>query len=442
MKTLEHLIGGLREREPHIPLFHQAAESLARSIWPTLHDHPEWAALRIVERLCVPDRELRFRVDWVDDEGEVHSEVGWRIQHSDLLGPYKGGLRFGSNVDRSALRFLAFEQTFKGALTGLPLGGAKGGATFEPKGRSEGEVMRFCQAFMTHLADDLGPSIDVPAGDMNVGPRELGYLFGAYRQRRSTGRGALTGKPVGAGGIPLRIEATGFGLIYAVEAALRDEKRALDGQRVAISGAGNVALHAAAKARSAGARVLTLSDTSGTGVWRDGLSQEALSEVAAAKDGGRPLLEVVESLGGSAHEGTPWDLEVDVALPCATQNELGLEDARALIDGGVGLVAEGANMPCTADAVAAFADGKVTRLPGKLANAGGVSVSAFEMAQNAQLEPWTREAVDEKLRERMEDMHRRCVEHGGDGERVDYERGANVASFLRLATAMNAQGVI
>jgi glutamate dehydrogenase (NADP+) len=443
MKTLEDLMRALREREPHVPLFHQAAEAMARSVWPVLEEHPEWRQLCVFERLLVPDRELRFRVDWVDDEGAIHTEVGWRIQHSDLLGPYKGGLRFGPDVDRSALRFLAYEQTFKGALTGLPLGGAKGGATFDPHGRSEGEVMRFCQAFMGHLAGHVGPTLDVPAGDMNVGARELGYLYGAYRRYRTTGRGALTGKPVSAGGIPLRIEATGFGLIYAVEASLDWAHDSLEGKRVTISGAGNVALHAARKALEMGGRVLTLSDTEGTAHWADGLSNEALDAVVAAKAEGRHLHEVVCDLGATTSEGTPWGIETDIALPCATQNELDDDDARALVDGGVLLVGEGANMPCTAEATAYFTEAGVARLPGKLANAGGVSVSSFEMAQNAQLEPWSSEHVDQKLRDRMHAIHERCVEYGrDDGDVVDYERGANVASFLRLAEAMMAQGVI
>ncbi len=442
MKTVEQLMAELQEREPHIPLFHQSVEALARSVWPVLGRHPRWTELKVFERLCSPDRELRFRVDWVDDEGTVHTEIGWRIQHSDLLGPYKGGLRFGPNVDRSALRFLAFEQAFKGALTGLPLGGAKGGATFDPHGRSEDEVMRFCQAFMGHLAEHVGPSLDVPAGDMNVGARELGYLYGAYRRHRTTGRGALTGKPVSAGGIPLRVEATGYGLVYALEAALEWSHDTLEGKRVTISGAGDVALHAAQKALEMGARVLTLSDTQGSAHWKDGLTAEALEEVAKAKADRQHLVDVVRDLGATVDERTPWHVATDIALPCATQNELGEDDARTLVEGGVQLVGEGANMPCTTEATETFVKARVPRLPGKLANAGGVSVSSFEMAQNAQLEPWSCEEVDTKLRERMRAIHELCVEHGREDGTVDYERGANLAALLRLAEAMVAQGVI
>lgn len=442
MKTLEDLMSSLRAREPHIPLFHQSVESLARSVWPVLEAHPEWSELCIFERLTEPDRELRFRVDWVDDDGGIHTEVGWRIQHSDLLGPYKGGLRFGPDVDRSALRFLAFEQSFKGALTGLPLGGAKGGATFDPKGRSEGEVMRFCQAFMGHLAAHVGPTLDVPAGDMNVGARELGYLYGAYRRHRTTGRGALTGKPVEAGGIPLRTQATGYGLIYAVQASLDWAHDSLEGKRVTISGAGDVALHAARKAIEVGAQVLTLSDTEGSAHWKDGLTSEALDAVLAAKAEQKHLADFAEDLGATVKAGTPWHVETDIALPCATQNELGEADARAIIGGGAMLLAEGANMPCTTEAANLLSEAGIPRLPGKLANAGGVTVSSFEMAQNAQLEPWSAEEVDRKLRDRMHAIHERCIEHGREGETVDYERGANVASLLRLAEAMMAQGVI
>ena len=442
MKTIEYVMGQVCEREPHLPLFHQAAEAMARSVWPVLQKHPEWMDHRIFERLLVPDRELRFRVDWVDDEGTIHTDVGWRIQHSDLLGPYKGGLRFGPDVDRDALRFLAYEQTFKGALTGLPLGGAKGGATFDPHGRSDGEGMRFCQAFMSQLAEHVGPTLDVPAGDMNVGARELGFLYGAYRRRRSTGRGALTGKPLSAGGIPLRTEATGFGLIYALEAALEWTHDSIEGKRVSVSGAGNVALFAARKALELGARVLTLSDTAGTAHWKDGLNEDILDAVASAKADGQHLPDFAAGLGATVRGGTPWRVETDVALPCATQNELDGDDARALVEGGAAMVGEGANMPCTAEASETFAKAGIPRLPGKLANAGGVSVSGFEMAQNAQLEPWPREVVDRKLRERMRAIHEDCVAHGREDEQIDYERGANVASMVRLAEAMMAQGVI
>ena len=433
----------LRASEPHLDLFHQAAEGVARSIWPILHAHDEWGALAIFERLLFPDRELRFRVDWVDDAGVVHRETGWRIQHSDLLGPYKGGLRFTPALNRDTLRFLAFEQTFKGALTGLPQGGAKGGATFDPHGRSEGEVMRFCQAFMRRLADHIGPHLDVPAGDMNVGSRELGYLFGAYRQMQSGAPfGVLTGKPVASGGIELRTEATGYGLIYAVAAALTHRDEDLSGRTVAVSGAGNVALHAAEKAIEREAVVISLSDTSGTLHVKGGLDAERLEKVKVTKGKGGHLRDVAREVGGSMERGTPWGLGCEIALPCAMQNELVGADAKALATGKCSLVAEGANMPCTAEAVALFEEHGLTRLPGKFANAGGVSVSGLEMAQNAQLVPWKRERVDEHLGELMVAMHERCVEHGTEGGRVDYERGANVAAFLRLAEAMQSQGVI
>jgi len=442
VRTIDSFMDGLRDREPHLPLFHQAAEAVARSVWPTLHQHPAWGELRIFERLLDPDRELRFRVDWVDDEGAVHTETAWRIQHSDLLGPYKGGLRFTPRLNRDTLRFLAFEQSFKGALTGLPQGGAKGGSTFDPHGRSDAEVMRFCQAFMSRLADHIGAHLDVPAGDMNVGARELGYLFGAYRRvHAGAGRGVLTGKPIASGGIELRTEATGYGLIYTVLEALRHRDEDLADRVVAVSGAGNVALHAAEKAIEEGAVVISLSDTSGTLHVKEGLDAERLDRVRDAKASGNHLRDVAGDVGGRMVGTTPWHLEPAIALPCAMQNELGVEDATALVKSGCTLVAEGANMPCTAEAVGVFHESGVARLPGKLANAGGVSVSGFEMAQNAQLVPWTRDRVDEALRDRMRDMHARTVEHGTEGSHVDYERGANVTAFLRLAQAMESQGV-
>lgn len=441
MKTVAHYLQELTALEPDAPLLMHAVEDVLRSIEPTLHEERRWQELRVFERLCEPDRQIVFRVEWVDDDGAVHVERGFRVQQSNLLGPYKGGLRFDPSVDRVMLRFLAFEQSFKNALTGLPLGAGKGGATFDPDGRSEGEVMRFCQAFMRELARHIGPEVDVPAGDMGVGEREIGFLLGAYRRLGHQGAGVLTGKPVEAGGIPLRQEATGYGLVYLVEEALRTHEASLEGMRCAISGAGNVALHAAKKLLAGGARVVSLSDTSGTGHFQGGLREGGLARIASVKSGGGSLRDCIEEVGGENVAGSPWQLECDVALPCATQHELTREDAQALVRGGVRLVAEGANMPCTPDASRVLRESDLIFLPGKAANAGGVTVSGLEMAQNAQRVPWGRERVDEMLRHTMSSIHAQCVEYGTRGTRIDYVDGANIAAFRRLAQSMEAQGV-
>ena len=443
MRTVEHLLQQLRAREPDVPLFHQAVEPVARSVWPLLHSEPRWNELKIFDRLLLPDREIRFRVEWVDDAGEVQVETGWRIQHSNLLGPYKGGLRFTPDLDRSALRFLAFEQTFKGALTGLPLGGAKGGATFNPKGRSEAEVMRFCQAFIRGLVRFVGPRLDVPAGDMNVGAREIGFLFGAYRQLREESGGAFTGRPIAAGGIPLRVEATGYGLVIACREVLKRSEQSLEGKTCLLSGAGNVALHAAEKLIAMGAKVLTLSDTGGTLHTPKGLDAAGLNAVRRVKtENGGSLSAVARDVGGAMTSSTPWEVGGEVALPCATQNELDAKGAKALLRSGVQLVAEGANMPCTTDAVAAFDEALVTRLPGKLSNAGGVTVSGFEMAQDAQLIPWDEDVVAQRLDERMTSMVQCCAEHGQEGGRVSFEKGANLVAFRKLAQVLESRGVL
>ena len=441
MKTVAHYLHELAALEPDAPLLMHAVEDVVRSVEPTLHEKRRWQELKIVERLCEPDRQIVFRVDWIDDEGTLHVERGFRVQQSNLLGPYKGGIRFHPSVDRVTLRFLAFEQSFKNALTGLPLGGGKGGATFDPDGRTEGEVMRFCQAFMRELGRHIGPDLDVPAGDMGVGGREIGFLLGAYRRLGYEGAGALTGKPVEAGGIPLRTEATGYGLIYLVEEALHTQDASLEGMRCAISGAGNVALHAAEKLLACGALVVSLSDTSGTGYFPEGLRADALARIVSVKAEGGRLRDCVEEAGGRTVSGSPWQLECDIALPCATQHELKREDAEALVRAEIRLVAEGANMPCTPDASRVLRESRAIFLPGKAANAGGVAVSGMEMAQNAQRVPWDRERVDAMLRETMSAIHARCVEYGTHGGRVDYVDGANIAAFRRLAQSMEAQGV-
>ncbi|MCR9159290.1 MAG: NADP-specific glutamate dehydrogenase [Nannocystaceae bacterium] len=443
MQTIENFLRDVERRNPHAPHLLQAVEEVARGVWPLLHANPQWLDAGIMERLVEPDRSISFRVRWRDDAGQVHVDRGYRVQQNRLLGPYKGGLRFADHVDEGVMRFLAFEQTFKGALTGLPLGGAKGGATFDPRGRSAEEVRRFCYAFMTELRHHIGPDKDVPAGDIGVGEREVGFLYGAYRELGGLAAGAMTGKAVAWGGIPLRTEATGYGLIYMVCTALAHHDRALEGLRCAVSGAGNVARHAAAKALEMGARVVSLSNSQGVAHWPDGLRAEQLEQVADAQSNGARLSDVASKVGASFEASAkPWDLpDIDVALPCATQNELGANDAKALLASGrLQLVAEGANMPCTSDATQAFVDAGVLLLPGKAANAGGVATSGLEMSQNAQRKPWTRDTVDEELKACMRRIHDRCVEFGGESSTVDYAAGANRAAFHRLATTMEALG--
>lgn len=421
----------------------QAIEEIAQDVLPVEKNNAAYSAARVLRRLADPDRILSFRVTWQDDAGEVQVNKGWRVQGSNAIGPYKGGLRFHPSVTEDTLRFLAFEQCFKNALTGLPLGGAKGGSDFNPKGRSRLEVMRFCQAFMRELAPHIGPDRDVPAGDINVGPEEIGFLFGAWRQHSGIYAGALTGKGTSFGGSEMRVEATGFGLVYMVAAALEAQGRALEGLRVAVSGKGNVATHAALKAHQMGATVVTLSDTSGTLVAKDGMSPELIDWVQAQKAAGRDISDPPKG-GGAVFkpDALPWDEAPDVALPCATQNELDEGMAKTLIDAGVLLVAEGANMPLTADASAALKSAGVTHLPGKAANAGGVAVSGLEMSQNSHRRFMDADEVDAALKQIMRDIHDRLVEEGRHESGIDYMRAANIAGYRRLADAIVAQGII
>ncbi|WP_425038142.1 NADP-specific glutamate dehydrogenase [Primorskyibacter sp. S187A] len=425
------------------PNTYHAISDVARDVLTVEKNDPAWSAARVLRRLSDPDRILSFRVTWEDDNGDVRVNRGWRVQGSNAIGPYKGGLRFHPSVNEDVLRFLAFEQCFKNALTGLPLGGAKGGANLDPRGLSEREIMRFCQAFMAQLEPFVGPDQDVPAGDINVGAREIGYLFGAWRQRRGLYQGSLTGKGLSYGGSEMRIEATGFGLVYFVQAALAEQGHDIKGKRVAISGKGNVATHAALKATEEGARVISLSDTSGTLVAPDGMSPDLIRWVQERKARGEDLSDPPKSDAAQFREGeVPWDLEPDIALPCATQNELDASMARTLIDGQVEMVAEGANMPLTSDAARVLRHAHVVHLPGKAANAGGVAVSGLEMSQMSQRRFASAEDVDASLRSIMADIHARVSEEGrGTGE-IDYVRGANLAGYRRLAKAISAQGIL
>jgi len=424
--------------------FHQAVHEVVASVADLVADRADWQDARILERLTEPDRVISFRVAWHDDEGAVHVDRGWRVQFNQALGPYKGGLRFHPTVNESVLKFLGFEQIFKNALTGLPMGGGKGGSTFDPRGRSDAEVLRFCQAFMTELARHIGPDTDVPAGDIGVGGREIGYLFGQYKRIRAMHHGVLTGKGVGWGGSEVRTEATGYGLVYFVEQMLERQKADLDGLACVVSGSGNVARYAMRKLIDRGARVVAFSDSSGFVHDPDGLDADRWEWLRALKEDRRGRVhEYADHFGCDYHEGKrPWGVACDIALPCATQNELDADDARALLDNGVRVIAEGANMPTTADAVHVLQDAKLLYAPGKASNAGGVGVSGLEMSQNAQRIPWDAGAVDDELQQIMGTVYETCLEHGeGAGGAVDFVRGANRGGFVRVARAMLAQGV-
>ena len=425
--------------------FLQAVKEVAGDVLTIEKASSTFTDARALERLCEADRIISFRITWRDDSGVVQINRGWRVQHSNLLGPYKGGLRWAPNVTRSVLKFLAFEQAFKNALTGLPLGAAKGGADFDPQGHSESEIERFAHAFMAELGPHIGPDRDVPAGDIGVGAREVGLMARAWMQQQHRWGGALTGKPLSLGGSDIRAEATGFGLVYFAAAMLEEVGEQLEGKRVALSGRGNVSSHAARKAMAMGAKVITLSGRAGTWYAADGFSADALEWVLAAK--GNAAETPPKGIGVEFKEnGRPWNMSPDIALPCATQNELDIEDARTLADSGCRFLAEGANMPLTTAAEAQLADAGVIQAPGKAANAGGVAVSGLEMQQNASFARWTPARVDSELREIMCNIHSRlkaerasCCTAGGG---IDYRRAANVAAYRKLAQAVVDGGVL
>jgi glutamate dehydrogenase (NADP+) len=443
-RSLEPVFEQVLRRNPGELEFHQAVREVFDTLGPVVRRYPEYADAAVLERLCEPERQIIFRVPWVDDAGRVQINRGFRVEYSSALGPYKGGLRFHPSVYLGIVKFLGFEQIFKNALTGMPIGGGKGGSDFDPRGRSEGEVMRFCQSFMTELYRHLGEHTDVPAGDIGVGGREIGYLFGQYK--RITNRyesGVLTGKGVSWGGSLVRTEATGYGTVLFTQEMLRTTGRELDGLRVTVSGGGNVAIHAIEKAQQLGARVLTFSDSSGYVVDEAGVDLDLLKDVKNVRRG-RAADYVAERPGARlVTGGSVWDVPTDVALPCATQNELHADDATRLLGQGVVAVAEGANMPTSPEAVALFQEAGVLFGPGKAANAGGVATSALEMQQNASRDSWTFEHAEERLTDIMVGIHDRCAataeEHGAPG---NYVLGANVSGFLRVADAMLALGVI
>lgn len=442
LELVDTYMKGVEERAPDQPEFHQAVRHVAADTITIEKASSTYSQAKVLERLADPDRILGFRVVWQDDAGDVQINRGWRVQYSNAMGPYKGGLRFHPTVNLSVLKFLGFEQTFKNALTGLPLGGAKGGSDFNPKGRSDREIMRFCQAFMRQLAPFIGPDRDIPAGDINVSTREIGWLFAAYKAHALEFSGALTGKGMSFGGSAIRAEATGFGLIYFVEAMLGELSDELEDKRIAISGMGNVATHAAQKAVQSGARVISLSDTSGTLIAEDGLSLETIEWVRERK---AQRLDISEPKQGGvtfAENETPWQQDVDIALPCATQNEVGKAEAKDLIDRDVRIIAEGANMPLTAEAEEAIADAGILHAPGKASNAGGVAVSGLEMSQNSHRQYASAETVDAELKKIMREIHARTAEEGREGNRIHYGRGANIAAYRRVAEAVSAMGAL
>ena len=442
--SLESFLTSVHQRDPHQPEFAQAVREVMTTLWPFLEQNPQYRRLALLERLVEPERVIQFRVTWVDDRNQVQVNRAWRVQFSSAIGPFKGGMRFHPSVNLSILKFLGFEQTFKNALTTLPMGGGKGGSDFNPKGKSEGEIMRFCQALMTELYRHLGPDTDVPAGDIGVGGREVGFMAGMMKKLSNNTACVFTGKGLSFGGSLIRPEATGYGLIYFTAAMLKRHGLGFEGMRVAVSGSGNVAQYAIEKALSLGARVVTASDSNGTVVDEAGFTSEKLArlaEIKSSRDG--RVSDYAKEFGLKYLEGQqPWSVPVDIALPCATQNELDTEAARVLIANGVKAVAEGANMPTTIEATNLFLDAGVLFAPGKAANAGGVATSGLEMAQNAARMGWKAEKVDVRLHHIMLDIHEACVNYGGEDKQTHYVRGANIAGFVKAADAMLGQGVL
>ena len=444
-KSFQEFCAYIAKNNPQQPEYHQAVNEVIESIWPFIVDHPGYAEHGILDRLVEPERAIIFRVSWVDDQNEVRVNRGYRIQHNSSIGPYKGGTRFHSSVNLSILKFLAFEQTFKNALTTLPMGGGKGGADFDPKGKSQGEVMRFCQAYVSELFRHIGSDTDIPAGDIGVGGREVGFMAGMLKKLSNRSDSVFTGKGLSFGGSLIRSEATGYGTVYFAEEMLKHAGRSFDGLRVSVSGSGNVAQYSVEKAMMLGAKVITVSDSSGTVVDEDGFTTEKLAILMNVKNNLRGRVsEYAERVKATFIPNVrPWHVPVDVALPCATQNELDEKDAATLIKNGVSCVAEGANMPSTAGAIKLFDEGGVMFAPGKASNAGGVATSGLEMSQNAIRLSWPREEVDARLLEIMKAIHGSCLQYGKrkDGG-INYVDGANIAGFVKVADAMLGQGVV
>ena len=444
MKATE-VVESLKQRFPNEPEYIQAVSQVLGTIGEEYNKHPEFEKANLIERLCIPDRLIEFRVTWVDDKGNVQTNMGYRIQHNNVIGPYKGGLRFHKSVNLSILKFLAFEQTFKNSLTTLPMGGAKGGSDFTTRGKSNAEVMRFCQAFMTELYRHVGPDEDVPAGDIGVGGREVGYMFGMYKKLTHQFQGMLTGKGQEFGGSNIRPEATGYGNVYFLQNMLQTRGIDLKGKTVLVSGSGNVAQYTIEKLLQLGAKPLTCSDSDGYIYDPDGIDEEKLAYIMELKNVERGRIkEYAEKYGVKYVAGAkPWFEKADIATPCATQNEINEEAAKALVANGVIAVSEGANMPTLPEAIKVFQDAKILYCPGKASNAGGVAVSGLEMSQNSERLKWSREEVDAKLHDIMNDIHENCVKYGTEPDGyINYVKGANVAGFLKVAKAMMAQGIV
>ena len=444
-KIIENFISEIDKKNSHEPEFIQAVKEIAENVLPYIVSKDIYHGKNILMRMVEPERVLMFRVNWVDDYGEIQVNRGYRVQMNSAIGPYKGGLRFHPTVNLSILKFLALEQVFKNSLTTLPMGAGKGGSDFDPKGKSDGEVMRFCQSFMTELYRYIGPNTDVPAGDIGVGGREIGYMFGQYKKLKKEFTGVLTGKGLSWGGSLIRPEATGYGTVYFAENMLNHVSNSIKGKTVIISGSGNVAQYAAEKCIQLSAKVISMSDSSGTIYDSNGIDTEKLNFIMDLKNIKRGRInEYIKKYPNAVFfkNKTPWEIKCDIALPCATQNEINENDAKNLVKNGCICVSEGANMPCEPNAIKIFKLNKILYAPGKASNAGGVAVSGLEMAQNSLRYSWSREEVDSKLKEIMKDIHNSCLIHGQEKNYVNYEKGANIAGFIKVADAMLAQGVV
>ncbi|MBQ3688891.1 MAG: NADP-specific glutamate dehydrogenase [Bacteroidales bacterium] len=445
-KEVNDFMAKVIARNPGESEFHQAVKEVVESLMDFIDENPKYKQGKILERMVEPERVIIFRVPWIDDKGEIQINRGFRIQMNSAIGPYKGGLRLHPTVNLGILKFLAFEQVFKNSLTTLPMGGGKGGSDFDPKGKSDNEVMRFCQSFMTELSKHIGADTDVPAGDIGVGGREIGYLFGQYKRLRNEFTGVLTGKGLGWGGSLIRPEATGYGVVYFAKEMLATKNDTLEGKTVCISGSGNVAQYAVQKCIQLGAKVVTMSDSNGSIYDKDGINEEKLNWILDLKNVRRGRIkEYADNFPGVVYmEGErPWSIKCDIAMPCATQNEVNGENAKALVDNGVICVAEGANMPSLPEAIEIFQNARILYAPGKASNAGGVSVSGLEMSQNSERLSWTREEVDAKLHQIMINIHKTCVKYGTEADGyINYVKGANIGGFVKVADAMLAQGLV
>ncbi len=443
-KLVQEFMAKIKARNAGEDEFHQAVQEVAESLIPFIEENPQYKEAKILERIAEPERVILFRIPWIDDKGEIQVNKGYRIEMNSAIGPYKGGLRFHPTVNLGILKFLAFEQVFKNSLTTLPMGGGKGGSDFDPKGKTDNEVMRFCQSFMTELFRHIGPNTDVPAGDIGVGGREIGFLFGQYKRLKNEFTGVLTGKGREWGGSLIRPEATGYGATYFAEEMLKTRGESIKGKTVTISGSGNVAQFATQKVTELGGKVVTLSDSSGFVYDKDGIDEEKLAYVMHLKNIKRGRIrEYAEKYGCEYNEGKrPWSVPCDVAMPNATQNEINEEEAKTLIKNGCYVVSEGANMPSTPEAIEVYLEKKILYGPGKAANAGGVAVSGLEMSQNSLRLSWTREEVDSKLQQIMKDIHATCEKYGKESDSINYVAGANIGGFVKVADAMIAQGVV